>query len=356
MGNCDFASDNTNNNAVGISKANFQLHYILGKGGYGKVWKVQSKKEGKEFAMKEMSKAVILAKKSETSINYERALLSRINHSFICNISYAFQDLENLYLILELCNGGDLRYHLYKNKKFNEAETKFIAACIIVGLEYIHSSLIIHRDIKPENILFDKKGYVKLTDFGIAKTWSPNNSDTSGTPGYMAPEVLLGKNHGTSVDFFALGIILHELMLGRRPYPGIQRKEYLEYVSNNNVQIKKEDLPRDWSEDSRDIINKLIQRKEEQRLGKNGSKEVKEHSWFQGINWDDIINFKTNPIFVPGIIEENFDQKYLESFDKSEKLQAEIEKNSKNLRNKNVQKQFDDYYFDRDKAKVANGK
>lgn len=113
---------------------------------------------------------------------------------------YAFQDSDNLYLVMELSGGGDLRYHLFKNKRFDEAESsiililiiieyfrlEFIAACIIVSLEYIHSLAIIHRDLKPENILFDKNGYVKLTDFGIARTWSPSNaSDTSGTPGYM---------------------------------------------------------------------------------------------------------------------------------------------------------------------------
>ena len=106
---------------------------------------------------------------------------------------YAFQDSEMLYLVMELSEGGDLRYHLFKNKTFNEVETsnhyqilEFLAACIIIALEYIHSHNIIHRDLKPENIIYDKNGYVKITDFGIARRWSPNNSnDTSGTPGYM---------------------------------------------------------------------------------------------------------------------------------------------------------------------------
>ena len=97
--------------------------------------------------------------------------------------------------------------------KFN---VEFIICCLIISLEYIHSNCIIHRDVKPENILFDTNGYIKLTDFGIARTFSPNNqSDTSGTPGYMAPEVIKGQQHGFSADYFAVGVILHELMLGR---------------------------------------------------------------------------------------------------------------------------------------------
>ena len=151
--------------------------------------------------MKEMSKAVILAKKSVTSINFERELLCRLNHPFICNICYAFQDTENLYLVIELANGGDLRYHLFRNIKFDEKQTsmillfilklEFIAASLVLALEYLHSKAIIHRDIKPENILFDTNGYIKLTDFGIARTWSPNNSnDTSGTPGYMGTFII----------------------------------------------------------------------------------------------------------------------------------------------------------------------
>jgi serine/threonine protein kinase len=112
---------------------------------------------------------------------------------------YAFQDSDNLYLVMELSSGADLRYHMYKNKKFNENETskylfntEFIATCLLTALDYIHSLAIIHRDLKPENILFDRNGYIKITDFGIARTWSPNNqNDTSGTPGYMGNIILI---------------------------------------------------------------------------------------------------------------------------------------------------------------------
>jgi len=104
---------------------------------------------------------------------------------------YAFQDRENLYLVMDLLNGGDLRYHICRYRRFNEETTKFFVACLVSGLEYCHEKQIIHRDIKPENLVIDMDGYVRITDFGIARIWRPENAqDTSGTPGYMAPEVM----------------------------------------------------------------------------------------------------------------------------------------------------------------------
>lgn len=121
MGNCDFKKDDDLKN-VGISKANFHKHYVIGRGGYGKVWKVKYKKDEKQYAMKEMAKALIIAKRSVTSVLFERDLLSRIKNDFVCNICWAFQDQESLYMVMELSSGGDLRYHLFKNKRFNEVE------------------------------------------------------------------------------------------------------------------------------------------------------------------------------------------------------------------------------------------
>lgn len=162
-----------------------------------------------------MSKATIIDKRSESSINYERELLSKLKNKFIINMNYAFQDCYNLYIVLEYLTGGDLRYHLGKNQKgFNEEETKFFIACLVNALEYIHNNKVIHRDIKPENMVLDSKGYLHLTDFGIAKyAQRENHTETSGTPGYMAPEVMAGQNHNFVVDFFALGVFGYELMM-----------------------------------------------------------------------------------------------------------------------------------------------
>lgn len=123
MGNCDFKSEQEKSTQNGISIANFQRQYPIGRGGYGKVWKVKNKSDDKHYAMKEMSKALIIAKKSVNSIMFERELLSRLKNDFVVNMCYAFQDQEKLCMLMELSSGGDLRYHLYKNKKFSEKET-----------------------------------------------------------------------------------------------------------------------------------------------------------------------------------------------------------------------------------------
>ena len=129
---------------------------------------------------------------------------------------YAFQDKEKLYLILNYFDGGDLRHHLSHHRRYSEEKIKFVASNIILGLEYLHNKNILHRDIKPENVILDSKGYLYLTDLGVARVWSPKNDrDTSGTPGYMAPEVLLRKVHGIGADMFALGVICYEMLLGK---------------------------------------------------------------------------------------------------------------------------------------------
>ena len=269
-----------------ISKSSFKFLNIIGRGGFGKVWKVYSKKYKSIYAMKEMSKTKIIDKRSEISVKAERNLLERMNHPFIINMHFSFQDNEHLYIAMDYLTGGDLRYQLCLKKKFSEQETKFFIACIILALEYIHSNNIIHRDLKPENLVLDSRGYVKLTDFGIAKFYvKDNKKETSGTPGYMAPEVMKAQNHTIAVDYFALGVIGYEFMNGKRPYLGKSRKEIKEKILSTQVQIKKNMLPPGWGMESVDFINRLIQRKPANRLGLRGPTEVKEHSWFKDYDW-----------------------------------------------------------------------
>ena len=208
-----------------MGKNSFEVICPVGKGGFGKVWKVRCKKTGQIFAMKEMQKAKIINKKSINSVLNERTLLAELNHSYLVNMKYSFQDRENLYLVLDYLNGGDLRYHIGCRNKFSERETKFFVANIIISLEYLHGRKIIHRDLKPENFVFDSEGYLRVTDLGVSRiTKEDNHQDTSGTPGYMAPEVICHNNHSFTADYFALGVMGYEFMLGRRPYNGRNRK------------------------------------------------------------------------------------------------------------------------------------
>ena len=295
----------------------FEFLYIIGRGGFGKVWKVRLKKNNELFALKEMSKAKVIDRRSEISIMSERNLLSKLHHSFIVNMYFAFQDFYNLYLVMDLLTGGDLRFHIAHKKVFTEKQTKFFIANMLLALDYIHSQNIIHRDIKPENLVLEKNGYLRITDFGVAKINEiDNSSETSGTPGYMAPEVILVQNHGPPSDFFALGVIGYEFMLGYRPYLGRGRKEIKNLIIAKQAKISREELPEDWGENSREFINSLLQRKPKKRLGYNGVNEIKEHPWMKDIDWDLLYNKKIEAPFIPPIDKENFDKKYCEGEDK----------------------------------------
>lgn len=300
-----------------LHKNLFEFNFVIGKGGFGKVWRVQYKKTKEYFALKEMSKKKIIDKKSEKSINSEREFLSFLRHPFIVNMHYAFQDNDNLYLVMDMLSGGDLRFHISRYRKFSEEQTRFFIACMVHSLDYIHSNNVIHRDMKPENLVLDENGYIRVTDFGIAKENLPDNSsETSGTPGYMSPEVMRGKHHSFSVDFFAVGVIGYEFMLGKRPYNGKNRREMKEQMMNKQARIKKEEMRHGWSPESADFINRLLMRKPETRLGfRKGASELKDHPWLKYYPWDELKN-KTLPApFIPEQ-RDNFDKRYCESVDK----------------------------------------
>ena len=294
-----------------VNRNSFDFLSVIGKGGFGKVWKVRHKKDYKEYAMKEMSKALVIEKNCIASILYERDLLSNFRHPFIINMMYSFQDKDNLYLVMNLVTGGDLRYQMSKIQTFTESQSKFLISCLILGLEAIHANDIIHRDIKPENLVLDSRGYLKITDFGIAKKKDNQSlNENSGTPGYMAPEVMSYQNHSFTVDYYAIGIICYELMMGVRPYTGENKNIIKEKILAKQVMIKAHEIPNGWSKEAADFINNLIQRKPNARLGYKGINEIKQHQWFNDLNWKDLYNMKIEAPFIPPD-EDNFDFKYL---------------------------------------------
>ena len=320
MGNCDCNLKDLDPNKLSISPRlnldDFCLLYPIGRGGFGRVWKVRLKRQynskisdirlqknkSRIFAMKEMSKAKISLKKSIKSVANERKFLEKFHFNLLCNMYYAFQDDDTLYIIMDYLSGGDLRYMICRRNFFTEEETKFIAACVALNLNYIHDKNVIHRDIKPENLVFGANGYLHLTDFGIALEYHRGENgvrSASGTPGYMAPEAITNKRQEFSVDYFALGVIVYELMLGERPYQGKNRKEIKEQMMNLEIKLDKDDLPEDWKDENIiDFINKLLERKKKKRLGYKTDLEVKNHPYFNNISFDLIENMKFESPFI----------------------------------------------------------
>ena len=257
-----------------------------------------------------MSKAKIIDKKSVDSILGEKNLLSQLHHSFIVNMIYSFQDLDYLYLVMDLLPEGNLRYYLCVKRRFNEKQNKFLIGCILVGLEYIHGQCILHRDIKPENLVFDSNGYLRITDFGIAKKYVVNNKkDTSGTVGYLAPEILCNQNHTYSIDYYAVGIIAYELAYGHRPYIGRSKHEVKQLILTQQAHIDYDELPNGYQDEAADFINQLIQRKPKNRLGKDSIFELINHPWLKDFNWEELKEKKMKAHYIPKQ-GDNFDKKY----------------------------------------------
>ena len=340
-----------------LSKSLFDFLYVIGRGGFGKVWKVLLRRTSKHYALKEMSKMKIVLKRSEKSIQSERELLSNLYHPFIVNMISAFQDFNNLYLVMDLFKGGDMRYHIFLNKKFNEIQSKFFIANIILGLEYIHKNKIIHRDIKPENLVLDQNGYLAITDFGIAKKIEKSSlPDASGTPGYMAPEVLFSQIHSFSVDFYAVGVIAFEFMKGFRPYQGKDRKEIKEAILAREICIGIKSLKTfGWSYEGGDFINKMIKRKVKKRLGYYGIGEIKNHPWFKNINWNELLKKKVISPYIPND-GDNFDKKFCEMTNEFYKDINIKEKYNNIIGQKNYLNLFKNYTFLRteEKNKIVN--
>ena len=246
--------------------------------------------------MKEISKVRAFLKKSINLIKTERSILKKIHYNFIANLYFSFQDKDYLYLILDYFPGGDLRFYLEQKIQFDERQIKFFVANIILSLKYLRLNNILHRDIKPENLVFDKKGYLNLTDFGISKKVKSNKliKDLSGTPGYLSPEVILEKNQTYSSDYFSLGVVIYELIFLRRPFEGKTKQELYENILNKKIELTKEDLPEkikngSSSNDLADFINKLLKRKREKRLGDKDINQIFSHPWMMGMtNWDKI--------------------------------------------------------------------
>ena len=280
---------------------------------------MQSKQNHKIYAMKEISKVKVYLKKSIYSTLLEKQILSYLHYPFLANLNFSFQDKEYLYLVLDYLPGGDLRYYINKGIIFSEIQIKFFISNLLLSLNYIHSMNIIHRDIKPENLVFDGRGYLHLTDFGIARKIKSGKPiiDKSGTPGYLAPEALLKKPQNFSSDFFAIGVICYELIFGKKPFRGKNKKEVAEKILYKNINIKQEYLPDGFSPYLPDFINRLLKRNQIERLGYKSIEEIKNHKWLKGLDWEVIENKMVECDDIPftPTIGDNFDNDFVNKRD-----------------------------------------
>ena len=334
MGNCckkkkkgflldDFLDDKDDNPIVIKLKVNdFQKIKLLGKGSFGQVYLVRLKNNNKIYAMKILDKFVVRESHQEEHTKIERDLLSRTNCCFIVNIKFAFQDLEKLYLITEFMQGGELFFHLHKEKRFSNEKAKFYLIEIILAIEYLHKNKMIYRDLKPENILLDKTGHIKLTDFGLSKILNKPKDKAytiCGTPQYLAPEILSDKGYDSTVDWWSLGCVFYEMLIGRAPF-----KISLGDSLNEDIYKKEILIPDYVSEKAQDLINKLLVVNPKKRLGfgADGANKIKKHPYFKDVNWVDAWNKKLNPPFIPKL-ENDLDLTYFDTMFTEEKLNSE---------------------------------
>lgn len=314
-----------------ISLDDFQIIKTLGKGSFGKVLLVKCTLYGeKYYAMKVLKKSMLKDKKQKMHTKTEREILEKIRHPFIVSLYFAFQTPEKLFFITEFISGGEIFYHLKKAGCFSEERTRFYICELILALEYLHKKNIIYRDLKPENVLLSKGGHIKLTDFGLSKilrnsltsgkiddkhlnnysnseinnnsinSFKPENNKAytiCGTPEYLAPEILLGKGYNKSVDWWSLGVLMYEMLVGYSPFK--ENKHKLEI----KTYFKAIEPHKNISKKAFDLIVRLLNTDGEQRLGAsdNDAQEIKMHPFFCSVKWNDVYECKVKVPFIPHV-------------------------------------------------------
>ena len=302
------------NNHSKISENDFTKIKLIGKGSYGNVFLVRYNKNNMIYAMKVYKKSDLREKNQENNTKSERNLLTQINFPFIVEVKFAFQTDSKLFLVQEFIQGGDLFFHIHSGQKFSTQKTKFYLVEIILAIDFLHKNNMIYRDLKPENILIDSKGHIKLTDFGLSKIVT-NIEEKSfticGTLQYIAPEIISGEGYNESVDWWSLGIIMYEMLTGKLPFKF--NFDNQEEQNDLNIYDKKIKFPSWIEENAKDLINKLLNKVPEKRIGsgKEGAENIKKHPFFSDIDWNKALNKELRPPFIPKI-ENETDIKYFE--------------------------------------------
>ena len=312
---------------------------IIGRGAFGEVHVCREKKTDKIYAIKKIKKNVLILKNQIIHVLNEQKFMSRAKSPWIVELKASFQEDDYLYLVMEYLPGGDLMNLLIKKDILTENEAKFYISELILAIESIHKLDCIHRDIKPDNVLIDKNGHIKLSDFGLAKISDKlyekenekyknyisekknkdfdevkkthnKNFSCVGTAYYVAPEVLNKKGYDKDIDWWSVGIIFYEMLVGYAPFCSKETRDVCFKVLNWKKYLK---IPSKIkiSEEAKDLIFKMIN-SSNNRLGKNGADEIKNHPFFSGVDWNNIRNSK--PPFIP-FLKNEYDTSYFENFE-----------------------------------------
>ncbi|KAK1579784.1 kinase-like domain-containing protein [Colletotrichum navitas] len=291
-----------------VNLNHFRLLRVVGRGAFGKVRIVERKDTNLSFALKYIRKDEVVRSESVRNIIRERRMLEHVNHPFICNLRYSFQDIEYMYLVVDLMSGGDLRFHISR-KTFTEDAVRFWIAELGCALRYIHSQNIIHRDVKPDNVLLDADGHVHLTDFNVASDIIPGKvlSSKSGTLAYLAPEVYAGKGYDVRADWWSLGVLFYECIYNKRPFDGNSESTLSQQIQLANPKYPITSPP--VSLPCLYAIRDALDVNRDKRMGSTWESFTK-HEFFMMIDFEALERKEIEPVFVPAADKTNFDATY----------------------------------------------
>ncbi|XP_052789265.1 serine/threonine-protein kinase N2-like isoform X2 [Mya arenaria] len=302
------------NQAVKMSE--FRPISVLGRGHFGKVILSEYKSTGEYFALKALKKGEIIARDEVESLMSEKRIFEVINamrHPYLVNLFACFQTQEHVIFVMEYACGGDLMMHIH-NDVFSEPRTVFYAGCVVLGLQYLHEHNIVYRDLKLDNLLLDTEGYLKIADFGLCKEgmgFGDRTSTFCGTPEFLAPEVLTEPSYTRAVDWWGLGVLIFEMLVGESPFPGDDEEEVFDSIVNEEVKY-----PRFLSTEAIAIMRRLLRRNPDRRLGSSerDAEDVKKQAFFRNLDWNELLMRRVKPPFVPTVTHpedvSNFDTEF----------------------------------------------
>eukprot|EP00124_Ichthyophonus_hoferi_P003814 Ihof_evm1s358 gene=Ihof_evmTU1s358 len=280
-----------------LCAADFKLLVTIGTGTFGRVYLSQNQKNSTLYALKVLKKADIVRLKQVEHVKAEKEILwTSASHPFIVSLYSAFQDSKSIYMVLEYVCGGELFFHLRNAGRFDNSTARFYVVEITLAIEHLHSQNIVFRDLKPENLLLDPQGHMKITDFGFAKRILDRTWTLCGTPEYLAPEIIQSKGHDKAVDWWALGILMFEMLAGYPPFYDDNQFGIYEKILNGKIKH-----PPYIDPCAKDLVEKLLTEDRTKRLGNltRGSKDIAAHKWFTGIDWEKALHRGLKPPIIP---------------------------------------------------------